>query len=265
MNGYLWSGGAPAGLLRLGGSTSPQGRWNRSLPPFASARTPVDHGEAPNSSMAWRRQRSGAWHHSSADPEKRSLRIEASLNLHSSLSVRLFPQSARPVCPRNSELPGRYYSCPLDEPHLWEALRYTELNRLRAGLVAKPEYWPWSSAASHCGTKAADEWLSLERWLASWTASSWREYLAAGEMESQLAGLRQRTHTGRPCGSAEFVHGLEKATQWRLTPLKRGPREKIITDRSQPELIFQPWHLCSHKVSVPSVHETPLRYMRASG
>jgi putative transposase len=26
---------------------------------------------------------------------------------------------------------GRYYSCPLDEPHLWEALRYTELNPLR--------------------------------------------------------------------------------------------------------------------------------------
>src|SRR6202035_1323256 len=23
---------------------------------------------------------------------------------------------------------GRYYSCPLDESHLWEALRYTELN-----------------------------------------------------------------------------------------------------------------------------------------
>jgi putative transposase len=22
---------------------------------------------------------------------------------------------------------GRYYSCPLDQPHLWEALRYTEL------------------------------------------------------------------------------------------------------------------------------------------
>jgi putative transposase len=30
---------------------------------------------------------------------------------------------------------GRYYSCPLDEPHLWEALRYTELNPLRAGMV----------------------------------------------------------------------------------------------------------------------------------
>ena len=99
MNGYLWSGGATVGLLRLGGSTSPQGRWNRSLPPFASARTPVDHGEVPNSSMAWRRQRSGAWHHKSADPEKRSLRIEASLNLYSNLSAHLFPQSERPVCP----------------------------------------------------------------------------------------------------------------------------------------------------------------------
>jgi REP element-mobilizing transposase RayT len=31
---------------------------------------------------------------------------------------------------------GRYYSCPLDELHLWEALRYTELNPVRASLVA---------------------------------------------------------------------------------------------------------------------------------
>ena len=31
---------------------------------------------------------------------------------------------------------GRYYCCPLHEPHLWEALRYTELNPVRASLVA---------------------------------------------------------------------------------------------------------------------------------
>ncbi len=34
---------------------------------------------------------------------------------------------------------GRYYSCPLDEPHFWAALRYTELNPVRAGMVAEPE------------------------------------------------------------------------------------------------------------------------------
>ena len=135
---------------------------------------------------------------------------------------------------------GRYYSCPLDEPHLWEALRSTELNPLRARLVPEPESWPWSSAASHCGTKTADESLSLERWRDHWTAPSWRGYLAAGERESQLAVIRQRTHTGRPWGSAEFVHGLEKTARRRLAPQKRGPREKIVTDRSQPERTFEP-------------------------
>jgi putative transposase len=28
---------------------------------------------------------------------------------------------------------GRFYSCPLDPPHLWTALRYAELNPVRAG------------------------------------------------------------------------------------------------------------------------------------
>ena len=31
---------------------------------------------------------------------------------------------------------GRFYSCPLDEVHLWAALRYTELNPARAGMVS---------------------------------------------------------------------------------------------------------------------------------
>src|ERR1700761_2499459 len=42
---------------------------------------------------------------------------------------------------------SRYYSCPLDEYHLWEALRYTERNPVRAGMVGFAEQWPWSSAS----------------------------------------------------------------------------------------------------------------------
>jgi hypothetical protein len=40
---------------------------------------------------------------------------------------------------------GRCYSCPLDQAHLWEALRYAELNPLRTGIVIEAEawmYWP---------------------------------------------------------------------------------------------------------------------------
>ena len=34
---------------------------------------------------------------------------------------------------------GRYFSCPLDGAHLWEALRYAELNPVRAGLAIEAE------------------------------------------------------------------------------------------------------------------------------
>jgi hypothetical protein len=111
---------------------------------------------------------------------------------------------------------------------------------LRAGLVLEVELWPWSSAASHCGTRADDESLALDLWSSHWTAPAWREYLGAGETESQLAVIRQRTHTGPPLGTTEFVHGLEKATQRRLALQKRGRRENIVTDRSQGEFTLNP-------------------------
>ena len=44
---------------------------------------------------------------------------------------------------------NRFYLCPLDERHRWEALRYVELNPVRAGLVGRATDWPWSSAAAH--------------------------------------------------------------------------------------------------------------------
>jgi len=59
---------------------------------------------------------------------------------------------------------GRYYSCALDPPHLWAALRYTELNPVRAGLVAEPEAFPWSCAAAHCLPAAPDPLLDLALW-----------------------------------------------------------------------------------------------------
>jgi hypothetical protein len=105
---------------------------------------------------------------------------------------------------------------------------------LRGGAVALVE------RSSHCGARADDESLTLEMWRSHWTVTTWREYLGAGEMESRLAVIRQRTHTGRPLGSAEFVQDLEKATQRRLALQKRGPREKIVMDRRQGELTLDP-------------------------
>jgi putative transposase len=37
----------------------------------------------------------------------------------------------------------------MEERHLLACARYVEINPVRAGLVAAPEAWPWSSAAAH--------------------------------------------------------------------------------------------------------------------
>jgi len=129
---------------------------------------------------------------------------------------------------------GRYYSCPLDEPHLWEALRYTELNPVRASLVAKAECWDWSSAATHCGANATETWLAMNLWSGRWSAASWRAYLEEGITDSNLGAIRRSTYSGRPLGSAEFTRTLEKEIKRRLTPQKRGPKKKTdICDRQE--------------------------------
>ena len=133
---------------------------------------------------------------------------------------------------------GRFYSCPLDEAHLWQALRYTELNPVRAKMAAEAVAWPWSSAAAHCGTGAPDACLDMVPWGRRWSAASWRKYLDEGETASELDALRRCTHTGRPLGSAEFVDALEQNTQRRLAPQKGGRPRKPVADARQEAFTF---------------------------
>jgi putative transposase len=133
---------------------------------------------------------------------------------------------------------GRFYSCPLDAAHLWVALRYSELNPVRAGLVAAPHEWKWSTAAAHCGTANPEPFLEMERWRNRWTVAEWREYLAAGESKSDLADLRQCPHTGRPLGSPEFIEAVEKFTHRQLVPQRGGRPEKSTADARQRGLPF---------------------------
>jgi len=133
---------------------------------------------------------------------------------------------------------GRYYSCPLDRPHLWEALRYTELNPVRAGMVAQADAWAWSSAAAHCGEEAVDGWLAMEEWNMRWGGSSWRQFLAAGESESERMVIRQCTHTGRPLGNEEFVHELEAEAGRCLAPRMGGRPATLAAENRQGDLYF---------------------------
>jgi putative transposase len=132
---------------------------------------------------------------------------------------------------------GRFYSCPMEEGHLWEALRYVELNPVRAGMVESAAHWKWSSAAAHCGAALADAMLEMERWRKRWTAPEWARYLEQGESAPDLNALRRATHTGRPLGTTEFVAELEKVTMRPLAPQKGGRPKKAARDGRQLDLL----------------------------
>jgi putative transposase len=132
---------------------------------------------------------------------------------------------------------GRYYSCPLDESHLWRALRYVELNPVRAAMVERAEMWRWSSAAAHCGIGSPDPILAMERWRRRWNEPEWIRFLAVTESQSDLRALRQCTHTGRPLGTPDFVAALEKSASRPLAPRRAG-RHKISLADSQPPISF---------------------------
>lgn len=128
---------------------------------------------------------------------------------------------------------GRFYSCPLEERQGWSALRYVELNPVRARMVEAAANWSWSSAAAHSGLAGPDPMLDMDRWQQRWTVAEWRHFLREEESAEELSALRQSTHTGRPLGSAEFLTGLEALLSRQLTPSRGGRPRKSAKEVRQ--------------------------------
>jgi hypothetical protein len=85
---------------------------------------------------------------------------------------------------------GRFFSCPLDEYHLWAAIRHVERNPMRAGIVHRAEDYPWSSAVAHCGLRDDPLLFSLPEQCPAATVN-WSAWLADADDERMLAKLRR--------------------------------------------------------------------------
>lgn len=118
---------------------------------------------------------------------------------------------------------GRFGSCVLDERHLLAAVRYVELNPVRAGMAARAEDWPWSSARFHLGGRKRDA-LVADRTLRG-LADDWGEFLDVEDAEAEES-LRRATRTGRPAGDRRFLVRVERLTGRELRRRKPGPRRK---------------------------------------
>ena len=120
---------------------------------------------------------------------------------------------------------GRYFSCVLDEAHVYAAVRYVEMNPVRGGLATSAQDYPWSSAKGHV-SGTADRVLSGNCFLTE-TVRGWGEYLAEAPEPAFQETIIKATATGRPCGGEAFVKKMETLLSRCFIPLSSGrPRIK---------------------------------------
>lgn len=115
---------------------------------------------------------------------------------------------------------GRFASFVMDERYTLAAARYIELNPVRAGLVALPADYPWSSARAHLTGR--DDALSRTSPLLE-LVDDWARFLGVAPEEEILADLRKHQSTGRPLGTDRFLDQLEGKLGRSLRPRRPGP------------------------------------------
>ena len=135
---------------------------------------------------------------------------------------------------------GRYKSFPIQQTRpaaaqramgllaggdaLLSVLRYVERNPVRAGLAARADAWPWSSAAA----RQSDEPIVPLTEPAGGVPDDWLELVNRPQTDQELAALSRCTARGAPFGREAWVKrmaaewGLESTLRPRGRPKKPG-------------------------------------------
>lgn len=114
---------------------------------------------------------------------------------------------------------GRYRATVVDsETYLMTLMRYIELNPVRAGMVAHPRDYVWSSYARNAyderganadWIKPHEQYLRLAR-ATEERLSAYRSLFRAAIARNELALIRDCTHKGWALGSEKFKAAIEK-------------------------------------------------------
>ncbi len=120
---------------------------------------------------------------------------------------------------------GRFFSSALDSDHLYEALRYVELNPLRAGIVNRIDGYVWSSMKEHLTGKGK---LRLDDVSEHIEIEDWRAYLREKADEELVNNIRKKTKVGKPLGDSKFIKRIEKLTGRSFSLGKGGRPKKVV-------------------------------------
>lgn len=118
---------------------------------------------------------------------------------------------------------GRFSSFPMDESYLLAAVKYIEMNPVRAQLAPDPYAWPWSSAKAHAAGQD-DILVSVAPLLEM--VGEWRLFLTDVD-DADAHKIRGHERTGRALGEDSFLDSLETSLQRPLKPKKAGRRRLI--------------------------------------
>jgi len=116
---------------------------------------------------------------------------------------------------------GRFASFPMDEDYLLAAVRYVELNPVRAGLVKKAENYRWSSARAHL-TGSDDGVVTVKPMLDR--VNNWSDLLSSDD-SVKFDEVRMHERSGRPLGEECFIEKVSMLTGRDLAKKKPGPKQ----------------------------------------
>jgi putative transposase len=137
---------------------------------------------------------------------------------------------------------GRFRSCIVESAaYVLACYRYIELNPVRAGLVAHPALYPWSSYASNAGLREDalvtphGEYLGMAiedraRRLV------YREFVDEGVSAGMLEAIRAATSGGYPLVSDRLKADLSASAKRRIDRGRAGrPAKRRADDKSEPD------------------------------
>jgi len=99
----------------------------------------------------------------------------------------------------------RFHSAVMDEQHLLAAIRYVELNPVRAGLCDSATEWAWSSVHAH--KSGVDQGIVTVAPMLS-MVSDWDRYLEIVDSKHTIERIRTYSRSGRPIGDEAFLEQI---------------------------------------------------------
>jgi putative transposase len=132
---------------------------------------------------------------------------------------------------------GRYRATLIDsEGYLLTCMRYIELNPVRAGMVERPEDYPWSSFGANGLGLESDLLMPHERYLVLGDGEderlcAYRQLFRGSLGESVLADIREATNKAWALGNDRFKARVEQLTGRRAQSKPRGRPRKTTDNR----------------------------------